>query len=122
MEIVHILAKSNHDVTNVVKKVTFSGVLGLATTIQHVHQLEKVQRLFPGSIICGQILGFDAGLAKRFANQVDAFLFIGSGDFHPLEVALETGKPVICANPYTGEVTYLSEEDVAKRKKRIKAG
>lgn len=122
MEVVHILAKSSHDITAVVKKVKYSGKLGLCATIQHVHQLKDVQKLLPGSVVCGQILGCDATLAKRFSSQVDAFLFIGSGDFHPLEVALETGKEVVCANPYNGEVSYLLKDEVERRRRRMKAG
>ena len=51
---------------------------------------------------------------------MDSFLFIGSGDFHPLELALRTGKEVYVANPYNNTITRISKEEVEKKKKEIK--
>jgi 2-(3-amino-3-carboxypropyl)histidine synthase len=120
MKILHIEARTNVDITQVIKKVKFKGKLGLLTTIQLVGQLKNIQKLLPNSIIGGQILGCNASLAKNIDNKVDAFLYIGSGEFHPLEVALETSKPVFWANPFTNEVKEIPKADIEKRKKRMK--
>ncbi|MBC5792696.1 MAG: diphthamide biosynthesis enzyme Dph2 [Nanohaloarchaea archaeon] len=47
----------------------------------------------------GQVLGCDAGAAHNIAHKVDAFVFLGSGHFHPSQVS-ETGKEVYVVDPY----------------------
>ncbi|MFB6207829.1 MAG: diphthamide biosynthesis enzyme Dph2 [Candidatus Nanohaloarchaea archaeon] len=47
----------------------------------------------------GQVLGCDAGAAHNIAHKVDAFVFLGSGEFHPSQVS-ETGKKVYVVDPY----------------------
>ena len=73
--------------------------------MQHKHELKKVKEIIEkagkNAVIGGQILGCDVNAAKKIKNKVDAFLYIGSGEFYPLGVALETGKKVIIANPKT---------------------
>ncbi|MEA3378017.1 MAG: diphthamide synthesis protein [Nanoarchaeota archaeon] len=120
MEILHIDAKSNVDINNIVKKIKFKGKLGLLTTIQLVHKLKDIKEKLPNSIIGGQVMGCDVSLAKKIQNKVDGFLYIGSGEFHPLQIALETGKEVLWANPYTNQISKISKNEIEKRKKRIK--
>jgi 2-(3-amino-3-carboxypropyl)histidine synthase len=47
----------------------------------------------------GQVLGCDAGAAHNIAHNVDAFVFLGSGHFHPSQVS-EAGKKVYVVDPY----------------------
>ncbi|MFB6203243.1 MAG: diphthamide biosynthesis enzyme Dph2 [Candidatus Nanohaloarchaea archaeon] len=47
----------------------------------------------------GQVLGCDAGAAHNIAEKVDAFVFLGSGEFHPSQVS-EAGKKVYVVDPY----------------------
>ncbi len=47
----------------------------------------------------GQVLGCDAGAAHNISHKVDAFVFLGSGHFHPSQVS-ETGKDVYVVDPY----------------------
>jgi 2-(3-amino-3-carboxypropyl)histidine synthase len=47
----------------------------------------------------GQVLGCDAGAAHNIAEKVEAFVFLGSGHFHPSQVS-ETGKKVYVVDPY----------------------
>ena len=42
-------------------------------------------------------------------DDVDAFLFIGEGDFHPLAAAFGIKKDVIVLNPVTSEVRSMAE-------------
>lgn len=51
----------------------------------------------------GQVLGCDAGAAHNISEKVDAFVFLGSGHFHPSQVS-ETGKKVYVVDPYTKEI------------------
>ena len=46
----------------------------------------------------GQILGCDIMAAKRISPDVDCFVYLGTGRFHPIIVAAQIGKKVFCAN------------------------
>jgi len=96
--------------------------IGLVTNIQHVHELEKIKEKLESVgktiEIGGQVLGCDARDAQKISDKVDVFLFIGSGEFHPIEVGLETEKDVICANPFTMNISLYSKNEVKKAIKR----
>ncbi len=57
----------------------------------------------------GQLLGCDVHPARDLEGRVDTFLYVGTGDFHPLGVALSTDTPVIVADPFTEDVRDLAE-------------
>jgi 2-(3-amino-3-carboxypropyl)histidine synthase len=58
----------------------------------------------------GQLLGCDYHTATSIARDVDGYLYIGTGDFHPLGVAiLLPDKPVVLADPERGEARTLAE-------------
>ncbi|MBI2047739.1 MAG: diphthamide synthesis protein [Parcubacteria group bacterium] len=59
--------------------------------------------------------------AEKIQDKVDAFLYIGSGEFHPLGVALSAKKDVFTFNPATSIFSKLSKEEVEKYKKQKKA-
>lgn len=92
--------------------------VGIATTIQHLHKINDVAHQIPGSILAGQILGCDAGACRKIKDKVDAFLYIGSGVFHPIEIAVETGKEVFCFNPFTRRLSKVGKEEIAKHAKK----
>ncbi len=120
MEKLFIDAKSNLNIQKVLKKIKERGKAGLVTTIQHLHLMKKAQKIIPGSIIGGQVLGCDVSAAKRIKDQIDFFIYIGTGEFHPLGIALKTKKKVIVANPLTEEVSEVSQKDIQTYQKRIK--
>lgn len=105
-------------------------VVGLTTTIQHAKQLPEVTETLKkadkipvlGKSVSGtyegQILGCDYTAAQAIANQVDGFLFIGAGRFHPLGLASSTGKPVVLVNPYLQTASVLDEKEVMLFAKR----
>jgi 2-(3-amino-3-carboxypropyl)histidine synthase len=101
--------------------------VGLVTTAQHVHMLAEAAALvrksgkkaFVGKGDArirypGQLLGCNASAARSVAPRTDSFLFIGTGTFHPIAVALSTGKTTIAADPLSGEV-----QDVGPLAERI---
>ncbi|MFC1802657.1 diphthamide biosynthesis enzyme Dph2 [Thermoproteota archaeon] len=106
--------------------------IGLATTIQHAHQVQEIKeklaekkiKLFVGhgvgkTPMDAQILGCSYMTAINIMDKVDAYLYVGGGQFHPTGIVMSTGKPVIVANPYNGEVSRITEDDlidVAKRR------
>lgn len=118
MKKLFIHAKSNLDISPVLKKIRIKEKLGLVTTIQHLHKLKQAKKILPNSTIIGSILG--CRFNKALKAKVNAFLFIGSGKFHPLELALQTKKKVYTANPYTNELSQIKKEEIEKRKKQIK--
>ncbi|MEM3514078.1 MAG: diphthamide biosynthesis enzyme Dph2 [Candidatus Hadarchaeum sp.] len=86
--------------------------VGLVATVQHVGHLEEaanflelhgIQTFVGGpstrTRYPGQVLGCDVGCAKAVAPMVEGFIYIGTGEFHPLGVALVTGKKVVAVNP-----------------------
>lgn len=94
--------------------------IGLVTIVQHIDKLYEAKELLEeyGKIVYigkprlraiydGQILGCDTTAAEDIASNVDAFLYIGGGLFHPLGVALATGKPTFAVDPFTLQVTDL---------------
>lgn len=113
-------AKSNLDVTKLIEKAIpyIKGKkVGLISTSQHTHMLNKAKKIllenkFEPLIgkgdsrieLKGQILGCNFSAAKSIADKADSFLFIGSGNFHPLGLILSTKKPVIVCDPYTKEI------------------
>ncbi|MFQ5838261.1 MAG: diphthamide biosynthesis enzyme Dph2 [Thermoplasmata archaeon] len=94
--------------------------VGLLTTVQHIPWLQEVQAYLEdherevlvgeadGRIAyAGQLLGCDVHTARSVEDRVDTFLFVGTGGFHPLGVALTTEKRVVVADPFTGEVREM---------------
>jgi len=57
----------------------------------------------------GQLLGCDYHTATVIEADVDGYLYIGTGDFHPLGVAILIDKPVIIADPERGTARDLKE-------------
>jgi len=101
--------------------------VGLAATVQHVHQLGEVaEELRHRQITAvigkgggstphdGQVLGCDYGSARAVSDLVDGFLFIGGGSFHPLGLALATGKTVVAADPYMSSVASFGENEIRR--------
>lgn len=97
------------------------GRIGVATTVQHAHRIKDVLEQIPGSVFAGQVLGCRADGVRRLAGKVDAFLYVGGGEFHPLRVALEAGgKTVFVFNPFSGKFTTLDKRRVESHQKRVR--
>lgn len=118
MKTLFIPAKSLVPITEVIKKVKLNGKIGLVSSIQFLSQLSEAKKLIKNSVICGQVIGCDASCIK--SQDVDVILYIGSGTFHPIRIALETNKPVYIANPNTNEFSRLDNSLIESYKKNIK--
>jgi 2-(3-amino-3-carboxypropyl)histidine synthase len=57
----------------------------------------------------GQVLGCNYSSAADVSDEVDEFLFIGEGNFHPLAVAIGTGRKVTILDPLMNEVRNIDE-------------
>ncbi len=98
--------------------------LGLVGSIQHLHLLlEYKERLekagfdveipiggarltFPGQVLGCNYSGDDPTIGH--------YLFLGSGDFHPIGLVMHTGKPLALLDPYTGEAGEMSLERIER--------
>jgi len=57
----------------------------------------------------GQVLGCNLSSATSISDAVECYLYIGSGNFHAMGVAMTTKKPVIIADPYQNKVRETEE-------------
>ena len=105
--------------------------VGLVATAQHVHLLPKVRSALSsaGRTVLigegdartaspGQVLGCNVSSALAVKDEVEQFIFLGSGYFHPLAVSLGTGLPVLCIDPYRGAVDDITEAKEAVIRQR----
>ncbi|MFQ6129672.1 MAG: diphthamide biosynthesis enzyme Dph2 [Candidatus Hadarchaeaceae archaeon] len=120
----YIEARMPADPLRVVERVLFElkfKRVGILTNVQHIAHLREIVKLLrsrgikpfvgrpgPRAKYPGQLLGCDWGCARSVATRVDGFLYIGTGEFHPLGVALATGKQVLAVNPISGGFKALA--------------
>ncbi|MBI4146976.1 diphthamide synthesis protein [Candidatus Woesearchaeota archaeon] len=112
IKVMHVHAKSTLDVRLPQGKLAMlpKQRWGVVTTIQHAHKIGDVLEQLRTAIIGGQVLGCNASEAEKIKDKVDAWLFVGSGEFHPIQVALKTGQEVWLWNPSTQELGLLSDK------------
>ena len=119
---------SDLDVTKTIQKAIphFKGKkIGIVTTAQHINSLDKIQKILVEAgfepivgkgdkriEFDGQILGCNFSASKSIANKVDLFLYVGSGNFHPLGLILSTKKPVVAVDPYDNSVKFDELNDL----------
>ncbi len=96
--------------------------VGLLATIQYLDLLPKVKSMleYTGRTAIigtgdrriaypGQVLGCNCSAAESVLDDVNVFLFLGEGDFHPLAAAFGVKKEVFVMNPVTKEFRNMSE-------------
>ena len=92
--------------------------IGLVTTTQHLHLLNEAKDFLEDngkevilgsspSTRKGQVLGCNFSSIKDL--DVEVFLFIGSGNFHPLGINLFSNTPVLALDPYNSEIRPMDE-------------
>ena len=111
------------DATPIIKK-NFSKIekfnsFGLVSSVQFLDSLELAKRFLESKgkkVIMdkgvltaheGQILGCDTVAATKTENNIDCFLAIGSGIFHPLGLALKTDKPFFAIDVEYGSMNEI---------------
>ncbi|WMW22151.1 diphthamide biosynthesis enzyme Dph2 [Methanolobus mangrovi] len=125
-----IETRSDVDVKDVVKLAVneLTGQkIGLITTVQHVHKLEDAASILKEHgkecIICagdskiaypGQVLGCNFSAARK--EECDEYLYIGSGQFHPLGVSLATKKRVLIADPFVNELRDADNSRILRQR------
>jgi 2-(3-amino-3-carboxypropyl)histidine synthase len=98
--------------------------VGLVSTVQLKDDLQKVADFLKTkkieAKIAGAVLGCDQSIAKKIEKDVDAFLYIGSGDFHPVGVAAKTNKEVFVWRPGAKKLEKVDAkkiEEIERKKK-----
>ncbi len=100
--------------------------IGIVSNIQTVGVLEKIKDYLEKEnhevVIAGQIVGCNASKALAVKNEVDAFLFVGSGMFHPLELIEKTKiKYYYHFNPIMKTFSNLGEAELSNLEKKKQA-
>jgi 2-(3-amino-3-carboxypropyl)histidine synthase len=96
--------------------------IGLASNIQHIHQLGKAKEILENSgkeVVVGrasgwlrypgQVLGCDYGSVRAIAEKVDAIVVLSGADFHALGIPLATGKRTIVVDPFQQTAKDMTE-------------
>jgi 2-(3-amino-3-carboxypropyl)histidine synthase len=101
--------------------------VGLVTTVQHIHRIPAMEsflrekgsdvRVADGGTRApnrGQVLGCSFAAAR--ATHAPEILFVGTGVFHPIGIALSTGARVIALDPLTGIAQEVSGDALLRRR------
>ena len=106
--------------------------LGIVTTVQFLDFLDEINNYLEskGKNVFmdklrqkyeGQLLGCDVGAADKIKDEVDAVLYIGTGKFHPLGIALAINKDVFCYDPVNAIFSKIDKREVERYNLRRKS-
>jgi 2-(3-amino-3-carboxypropyl)histidine synthase len=129
MKVIFAEARSKARITIPKKEISkLPKSVALATTVQFIGQIGSVKKELENAGIKvfvgkgkktkykGQVLGCDSSAAL---GKGEGVLYIGTGFFHPIGIALQAEKPVFMFDPALGKIEALPQEKVdAVRKKR----
>jgi 2-(3-amino-3-carboxypropyl)histidine synthase len=116
----------------IVKDAGLPRSLGLVASIQHLdlvppfitalsrHGIAAVTA--PGDrrlMYPAQALGCNYTTAESVASQVDAYLFLGTGRFHPLGLAFAVDRPVYALDPLRGELEPPIDRAALVRRRQL---
>ena len=100
---------------------------GLVTTVQHVHLIPAMELFLQAKGISvrvadggrrspnrGQVLGCSFTAAK--ATGAEEILFVGTGLFHPVGIAIATNSRVIALDPCTGDTREVDGDTLLRRR------
>jgi len=120
------------DVSTLAKATPFltKQVIGLVTTVQHAHLIPEMERTLvslgyqprvadgaPRAPLRGQVLGCNFTAANL--THTDEILFVGTGSFHPIGIALSTKSRVVAFDPLTGTAQEISADTLLRRRHAI---
>ena len=116
MKRLYIEAHMKVNIEELLKKIKIpEKITGIITTVQFEHEVKKIKNT--RFVYGGSILGCNVDNAIKIADKVDAFLFIGSGDFHPIALK-KFNKPIYIANPITNKLGEISKDELEKLEKQ----
>lgn len=107
MKTIYLPAKSEHlNIQEQLKKIEIKEFFVIVTTIQYLDEVKQLK----GYKVAGQILGCNIEVINK--HRADAYLYIGTGRFHPLILAYKTKKPVYTLDPHTSNFSQIKKEDI----------
>lgn len=129
--IVFLECRAKHEIKEIVEKACerLEKNVGFATITQYIHRLEEAKHILrkkgfnvfigkPSHRLKyqGQVLGCNFSTCLSINKKVDNYLYLGTGNFHPLGIALATRKKVVIADPELNEVRDVEslKEEVLK--------
>jgi 2-(3-amino-3-carboxypropyl)histidine synthase len=95
--------------------------ISLVTDSQHLHQMDKVNKILTdggiqveigkgkGQLNDGQVFGCEFYPATELKDKVEAYVFLGQSNFHAAGIALSTNMPTYVLDPYFNEVREVTE-------------
>jgi len=106
--------------------------LGVVASVQHLDLVEPLRtelarhgfevRVGSGDrrlAYPAQALGCNYTGAEAVAGEVDAFLFLGTGQFHPIGLAFAVDRPVYALDPVRGELEPPIDRGALVRKRQL---
>jgi 2-(3-amino-3-carboxypropyl)histidine synthase len=106
--------------------------LGLVASIQHLDLVEPLTRALAQRgyevrigngdrrlAYAAQALGCNYTGAEAVLGEVDAFLFLGTGQFHPIGLALAVDRPIYALDPLRGELEPPLDRGALVRKRQL---
>ena len=96
-------------------------IISLVTDSQHLHQVDKVEKILTengitvkigkgkGQLNDGQVFGCEFYPATDLKKEVDAYVFLGQSNFHASGIALSTNLPTYVLDPYFNEVREVTD-------------
>ncbi|AGI47449.1 diphthamide biosynthesis protein 2-related domain protein [Thermoplasmatales archaeon BRNA1] len=126
-DVLYVEARADVDISSLADSISeLPSKIGLLASVQYVHLLPEAKRILEESgrtavigkgddriFYPGQVLGCNCSSAISVQEDVEAFLFLGEGDFHPLAATFGVAKHVFIYNPVTKEMR--SVDDVKDR-------
>ena len=102
-------------------KILHGKTVSLVTDSQHLHQIERVEKILTdggvkvkigkgkGQLNDGQVFGCEFYPATALKKEVDAYVFLGQSNFHASGIALSTNLPTYVLDPYFNEIREVTE-------------
>lgn len=103
--------------------------IGLISAVQFVDSLPQIKKQLEEAgkevligkpdnknLYDGQILGCNISAAKSIEKKIDCFLFLGTGRFHPIGVAVNSKKPVFIFDVEKNKIEEAEKERFLKQK------
>ena len=125
MKTVFISAKSSIEKIEFdISKIKDIKKIDILTTVQFLHEIGKTKNYLTEQgfdpIEGGQVLGCEFENANKIKDLVDGFLYIGSGNFHPIGITLQTTKPVFIWHPGSDKLTEIDKSKIDQIQKKKK--
>ncbi|MBI2546092.1 diphthamide synthesis protein [Candidatus Woesearchaeota archaeon] len=106
--------------------------IGLTTTVQFIDQMPSIKAQLEAAgksvetdkkrqAYHGQLLGCDSTAGEFMQDAVDAFLYVGTGLFHPINLGMNVNKEVYLYDPFTKKLELMDKGIARKMQQKRQA-